>query len=423
MWRLDKNESFSDWTIEVSVANETNYSKSTYHVHKATLGLGPKKSGYFEALLKSGQFSESSDSTSVVELPEYAMGYFDVFLDYMYAQPSDCACLITRNNRRALQYLANYFIVPKLTEDLYKFMEMQMRRFNHMEEYLNEFGGAEDEESRKMLALAVRACASNILHIGVASSLFYSLTPAMFLHIISLVRVSNNSLDLPEDKKYAICKLAIEYFKHHQTNLDVNYFVALAWELYFPDDRYYAGEVAHGLLSIIETMEWEEETITKGIKSACDAVFSRYLRRQVDISDISEMAGDLPRTSVTYTLVDAITEASKKKYLNTNKSRNFDVSCKLMNFRYGQPDGTIIKVPINTIHTTIDYIRYILCRQLNIMGHMDKLLVWNEDKYLDGPQLVGDCRISSETVLEIYDCIDNPIDEDEGEDSDESTAH
>ena len=50
LWRLDKDVSFSDWTIEVSIANKRNR-KKTYHVHKTTLGLGPKKSGYFETLL------------------------------------------------------------------------------------------------------------------------------------------------------------------------------------------------------------------------------------------------------------------------------------------------------------------------------------------------------------------------------------
>ena len=405
LWRLGKDESFSDWTIQISsTTNNEESMKKTYHVHKVTLAIGPKKSGYFEALLQSGQYSESSNSKSVVELPEYAAVYFDAFLDYMYAQLSERERIINRSNRRALQYLAKYFLVHKLTKDIHDYIEEDMRGLDNMEEYLAEFGGAEDEESRKMLALAVRVCATNVIHIGLASSLLYSLTPAMFLHIISVVRVSKNLLKLSEDHKHHICKLAVEYFKHHRTNLDVNYFVALTSELYFPDDIVYAGEVAYDILSLIELMGWEVEIITVGIKSACDVVLSRYLRRNVDIDKIPRMTGDLPRTSVSYTLVDSITEASKKKFnTRTKRVTTFDnVSCKLMSLRFGRPLQTILEVSFSSINT-IDYIRYLISRQLNMLGYMDKILIWNNNKYLHGSQqLVWDCRISDNTVLEVY---------------------
>jgi len=403
LWRLDKDESFSDWTIQISsITNNEESIKKTYHVHKTTLGLGPKKSGYFEALLKSGQFDESSNSTSMVELPEEIAKHFDVFLDYMYTPLHECAYLINRDNRGALQYLSNYFLVAKLKEDIYAFIEKDMNKLDHMEEYLTEFGGAEDEETREMLSLVARACASNILHIRRESRLLYSLTPAMFLHIISLVRVSKGTQKLPDEDKSKICKLSVDYFRHHRTNLDANYFVALTSDLYFPDDIIYAGDVAYRVLLIIELMGWEVETITEGIKSACDVLLSRYLRRKVDRGDISDMVDDLPKTSVSYTLVDALTLDSKKGFNRVRRVKTFNnVSCQLKSLRFGRPLETIFEVSFTSIDT-IDHIRYLISRHLNMLGHMDKVLIWNDNKYLHGPQLVWDSHISSNTVLYIY---------------------
>ena len=228
LWRLDKDESFSDWTIEVSDINnngESN-SKKTYHVHKNILGLGPKKSGYFEAILKSGQFSESCNSTSVVELPSDIAACFPDFLDYMYAQPSECKCIINRENRRALQYLAKYFLVPKLTSAIHGFIEQDIQNLDQVEGYVNEFGGAEDDESRKVLAYAANVCAHKVIYIGKDSTLLMSLTPAMVLHMMRMVWSSKDILTLPDAKREHICDLAIEYtWKMSFYTLQVNSFI------------------------------------------------------------------------------------------------------------------------------------------------------------------------------------------------------
>ena len=264
-----------------------------------------------------------------------------------------------------------------------------------------------------MIAFAAQVCVTNICNIEVRSSLNYSLTPAILLYMISTIRTK---VDLYDSQRYHICRLATAYVKHHRTNLDANYFVALTSELYFPDDINSAGYMAYSILSIIELMGWEVETITEGIKSACDVLLSRYFRDKVDISDIPDKATDLPKTSVSYTLVDALKVNSKKRFnTRTKRVTTFDkVSCKLMSLCFGRSLGTIFEVSFTSIDT-IDYIRYLICRHLNMLSHMDKVLIWNGDKYLHGPQLVWDCSIFSDTVLEIYKCNDDDLDEDEEE--------
>ena len=75
LWRQDPEESLSDWTIELSYETtgdesggaSTDTKTDTYHVHKAILASGPRKSEYFARLFKDGgRFAESSSNTSFI---------------------------------------------------------------------------------------------------------------------------------------------------------------------------------------------------------------------------------------------------------------------------------------------------------------------------------------------------------------------
>ena len=350
LWRLDKDVSFSDWMIEVSITNKRN-SKKTYHVHKTTLGLGPKKSGYFEALLTSGQFSESSNSTSAVELSEDIAKYFDVFLDYLYASPHDCACLINRDNRGALQYLARYFLVSKLTEDVYAFIEKDMiDNMDSVNGYLTEVESSEDEQSSKILAIAGRALASNILLIRRhdSSPFVYTLSPALFLHIMSVVRMSKDIKTLPCHDTGHICTVAIDYIKHHQTELDANYFATLVSELYFPDDTNIAGNVAICLLELAESNGWAKDcscgsaSWVPSVLDICTAILSRYLLEMPVSSQAlldKRFYQKLPKDIICRLL--AITLSSK--------IRDYTISCKLMTNFNNQAAGSIVEISISQL--------------------------------------------------------------------------
>ena len=408
LWRLDKDESFSDWTIEVSVVNnngESN-SKKTYHVHKSTLGLGPKKSGYFETILKSGQFSESSNSTSVVELPSDVAACFPDFLDYMYAQPLECKRIIKRENRRALQYLAKYFLVPKLTSAIHGFIEQDMQNLDQVEGYVNEFGGAEDDESRKVLSYAANVCAEKILHIGKDSSLLMSLTPAMVLHMIRTVSRSKDILTLPDAKRDHICELAIEYTRYHHASLDANYFRTLTSDLYFPDDRYLARKVAIRLLEIMELAKWEKETI-ESIKGFCTAILSRNLTEAIGLSPtpgrdayVEKVVSELERVPKSVVL-SLLTNAQKARNVVASKKK-FWVRCKLMSEFEGCSVGSIVKVHIYPTDSISD-LCYLISRQLK--SNPDPVYMKCEGghtRYMPNMHTpVCNTPISSNTVLEI----------------------
>jgi hypothetical protein len=148
-WSLDDPSAFCDWTIEVthlhtghsreqqlggSVASLNSSTVSfhrhgsrehhrsslsrigslrveTYHVHKAILSVGPRRSEYFATLFKQSQLSEHSTNTSHINLEESAAEAFPGVLDYIY---SDKKIKFTSKNATAVRHLAHYFGVRPL---------------------------------------------------------------------------------------------------------------------------------------------------------------------------------------------------------------------------------------------------------------------------------------------------------------------
>ncbi|KAL3925029.1 MAG: hypothetical protein SGILL_000671 [Bacillariaceae sp.] len=107
LWRYEKEESFSDWTLLVN--------GTKYHVHKAALmhpsGIGQCR--YFAPLFKSDcYFQEKITGTSVFVLDELAAAAIPKFLDYVYMGTTkvDLATVV------GLRYLALYFDCPSFFE-------------------------------------------------------------------------------------------------------------------------------------------------------------------------------------------------------------------------------------------------------------------------------------------------------------------
>eukprot|EP00984_Skeletonema_dohrnii_P001700 scaffold556_cov117-Skeletonema_dohrnii-CCMP3373.AAC.3 len=217
-WRHEgEGKSFSDWKIKVEAettedCRETN--ATIYNVHRLTLAMGPKKSGYFEALLQSDSYSENSDCTSTVKLPKEVGKQFPEFLDYLYAQPVESKFVINFDNWKSMKYLANYFLVPRLTEAVAEFIEKDMECHNleHMENYISEFHrDISDDMSRRILPKAVLICAELLQSIEVDSPLLMSIPPAMFRSIITRVHIDEN------DNQTALhtCSLVAAYLEHN----------------------------------------------------------------------------------------------------------------------------------------------------------------------------------------------------------------
>jgi len=110
-WRMDPAESHSDWTIEITVNEKVH---GTYSVHKAILTVGPKKSEYFERLIRGKDFAECATSTSRISMEQVEAEVFPVFLDFIYSKLDDLA--ITNENCVVLHHLGDYYGVDALKE-------------------------------------------------------------------------------------------------------------------------------------------------------------------------------------------------------------------------------------------------------------------------------------------------------------------
>jgi len=77
-----------------------------YHVHKAILSVGPRRSDYFAALFKQSHLSEFATSTSRIQLEPSAADSFPALLDYIYTEKK---IKFNTKNATAIRHLAHYF--------------------------------------------------------------------------------------------------------------------------------------------------------------------------------------------------------------------------------------------------------------------------------------------------------------------------
>jgi hypothetical protein len=133
-WRDDPMATFSDFKIEVvtvpcdgSLVLEA-AGGNTYHVHKAILAVGARKSVYFKRLFTNVEFRENANDVSRIELHPRSAEAFPQLLDYMYNhwQPFQ----FDSQNVLPLYELGQYFIVPQLVVDAREFWTRDLRPEN-----------------------------------------------------------------------------------------------------------------------------------------------------------------------------------------------------------------------------------------------------------------------------------------------------
>jgi len=128
-WSLGEPSAFCDWSIEVTtqIANSKGKRKvkregsniktsqpsvQVYHVHKAILSSGRRRSEYFTTLFKQSHlYNEFESNTSKIQLEESAAVAFPDILDYLY---KDKNVRLTASNATAVRHLAHYFGIRSL---------------------------------------------------------------------------------------------------------------------------------------------------------------------------------------------------------------------------------------------------------------------------------------------------------------------
>jgi hypothetical protein len=167
-WRLDPDESLSDWKLTVISAEPKRGGRQvvtltsqrqrkkktpleeaqvigtkTYFVHRAQLAVGPRKSEYFEGFFRKNSNSlvgregrndtnttttlhgERGRKSITIELKPSAALWFHTMLDFMYAAPGTKTPISTKN-AVALRHLASWFGIKELFNEATVFIKKDL---------------------------------------------------------------------------------------------------------------------------------------------------------------------------------------------------------------------------------------------------------------------------------------------------------
>ena len=178
-WRLDPEESLSDWTVEIVLPNNGKM-HATYHVHKQNLAVGPRKSEYFAKLFsQGGRFAENKESTSRIPMDELAAQSFPIVLDYLYSEGDKLP--LSTNNATALHSMAKYFDMRRLKWEAKQFWQKDIERADNCAIY---YEHASILNNDKILDAALKVCSERILSITKTSRLIQVLDPEVWLRIL-----------------------------------------------------------------------------------------------------------------------------------------------------------------------------------------------------------------------------------------------
>ena len=146
-WRMDKQSSFSDWKLEIRVLGVTAKMPpnsepriDAYYVHRNVLGVGDRKSGYFQELF---QQRGLDNSVTQLEFSERVANSMPMFLDYLYSADS---FEIKTENAVPLGYLAQCLSVPTLHEEVKAFIRKDVC-FSNAACYLADAVSYKDDET------------------------------------------------------------------------------------------------------------------------------------------------------------------------------------------------------------------------------------------------------------------------------------
>jgi BTB/POZ domain len=267
-WR--KQDSFSDWTIVISVIKNAPHHQTTrdeddgreeaqeeergdddttcstkeltFHVHKQNLACGPRRSEYFVKLFANkGNFAESHDNTSRIELTELAAAAFPALLDYMYMVGQKMTfCTETAT---ALYSLAKYFDVRRLRHDVKQFCFLDMRQADTCGTY---YEHATMLQEHAILEPATKYCRDNIYYINNHTSRLLHVADAQFWLDLMEERVEKGTMSNVSKKvSIHICM----FCQNHKVSPEV--FRQLT------DERYLVENNGIHPLAAISLLYWE----------------------------------------------------------------------------------------------------------------------------------------------------------------------
>jgi len=198
-WRLDPEESLSDWTITVVTSSSEKQRKylnpprvKKYFVHKAQLGVGPRRSEFFAKIFRShtqgnegkGSVKATVDKNIRIELKHSAAVSFPDMLDFIYSTPGKPAHLTTKS-AVAIRHLATRFGIRELFDQSSSFIKKDLT-IETATVYLIE---SKELEAQKLETITIKICAKNFINIKMTE--LVSLPCHCIIHILQSTAFMN----------------------------------------------------------------------------------------------------------------------------------------------------------------------------------------------------------------------------------------
>uniref|UniRef100_A0A7S3PZ28 BTB domain-containing protein n=1 Tax=Chaetoceros debilis TaxID=122233 RepID=A0A7S3PZ28_9STRA len=146
-WRMDPRQSMSDWTLVVrELQDPVNSQTQMFHVHKAVICFGDRRSGFFEKKCQhhsrdiGGGHSQKNNITEV-QVDSYAIIFIPMLLDFIYFDKLN----LDPESAPGLRILASQFNVKQLFALVSSFIQNDLTE-RTVVAYMNEADLARDKE-------------------------------------------------------------------------------------------------------------------------------------------------------------------------------------------------------------------------------------------------------------------------------------
>ena len=184
-WRMDPDESFSDWRMKVKHRHDGKI--DTYHIHKHILAVGQYKCTFFAEIFLSHEHTNASKGSTLIELAEGPANLVPIVLDFIYSPEHDL--LITTRTASTLRFLSRVFGVWVLNKKVVEYVRKDMDLTN-MLLYLEH---AELYDDERITSIAIRKCATNIKEIDPESDLLRGIKPDFFGRVVASTEIDTSA--------------------------------------------------------------------------------------------------------------------------------------------------------------------------------------------------------------------------------------
>ncbi|GKY93949.1 hypothetical protein MPSEU_000361800 [Mayamaea pseudoterrestris] len=289
-WRMDPENSFSDWTIEIvydTTGDDGVVSTKTdvYHVHKCHLAGDPRKSGYFVSqFIKGGRFAENGESKSRIELNELAAKSFPDLLDYLYCAESTPK--ISTDNATALSFLSKYFDVPQLRWTVKTFWKRDILWPKACGTY---YEHARLLNESKIRRASLQSCLDNIWEIDSSTRLVHVPDASFWLMLGEQIHAGIAGGQFMNHQSQQLSKLVAAFCRH--VAVDQETFQKLTKETALPQID---AKAALSLLDIERVLLSPDEANLTSLQERCIVAFSNAWN-QIDANLEAETVATLQK--------------------------------------------------------------------------------------------------------------------------------